>query len=38
MEIMERRVDLSKLPTKKYGVGTCIDWKKAVGQKNSVLL
>lgn len=33
MEIMERRVDLSKLPTKKYGVGTCIDWKKAVGQK-----
>lgn len=30
---MERRVDLSKLPTKKYGVGTCIDWKKAVGQK-----
>ena len=33
MEIMERRVDLSKLPTKKYGTGTCIDWKKAVGQK-----
>ena len=33
MEIIERRVDLSKLPTKKYGVGTCIDWKKAVGQK-----
>lgn len=33
MEIMERRVDLSKLPTKKYGVGTYIDWKKAVGQK-----
>ena len=30
---MERRVDLSKLPTKKYGTGTCIDWKKAVGQK-----
>ena len=30
---MERRIDLSKLPTKKYGVGTCIDWKKAVGQK-----
>lgn len=33
MKIMERRVDLSKLPTKKYGVRTCIDWKKAVGQK-----
>ncbi|MGN1297479.1 MAG: hypothetical protein ACI4VH_03495 [Clostridia bacterium] len=33
MEKMERSVDLSKLPTKKYGTGTCIDWEKAVGQK-----
>lgn len=33
MEKMERKVDLSKLPTKKYGTGTCIDWKKSVGYK-----
>ena len=27
MDKLERKVDLSKLPTKKYGIGTCIDWK-----------
>ena len=33
MEKLERSVDFSKLPTKKYGMKNCIDWEKAVGQK-----
>lgn len=33
MNKIKREIDLSKLPVKKYGKGTCIDWEKAVGQE-----
>lgn len=33
MENFKRSIDLSKLPTKKYGKEKCIDWSKAVGYK-----